>query len=192
MKRFAVVVAAVLAALIGTLVPAAAQETRFDLAGGIQYPLLSQSFDIQQNLGWRVKPGVRITPALTISAVYESYSTTSDVPNEPDGDVTQHLYGATATLVLNGEQDFQLIGFVSLGAGKLDFKNPGFALPPGLVSNTSLRWYEIGGGAQFALSKRWVLRIQLSGRQTQPQDPCIVLKNTRFSLVPSAEIGLRF
>ncbi len=192
MKRLALVVAALLVVVGGSLAPASAQETRFEVAAGIQYPLLSQQFDIQQNLGWRAKAGVRITPTLTIAAMFEKYSTLSDIPNKSDGDVSQDLYGVTATLVLNGEQDFQLIGFVSVGGGKLDFTNPGFTLPPGEVNSTNVLWYELGAGAQFSLSKRWVLRIQLSGRETQPQDSSVILRNTRFSLVPSAEIGFRF
>jgi opacity protein-like surface antigen len=192
MKYLALVVG-MLAVALGAAAPAVAQETRFELAAGAAYPLLSQKFEAQQSLAWRLSAGVRLTPTITLAGIYEDLSTKSDIPNRPDGDLKLDLYGIRGTFVLNGEQDFQLIGFVGFGQGKLDFTNPAGDPGAGLVNNTDISfWWEIGGGAQFGLSKHWVLRLEFAGREVEPKEPSVVLSSTRFTLVPSAEIGFRF
>lgn len=192
MKRWVFVFGAVLAVVAVTPL-SWAQESHLELSGGIQYPLISQQWDMQQGLAWHLNFGYRFTPTFTLAATYENQNTTSDIPNRPDGDVAMKTWGLRSTWVLNGEQDFQLIGFVGLGQGSLDFTNPGFELPPATSNSTDiLLWWEIGGGAQFGLSKHWVLRLQVSARQTEPKEPSIVLSETRFAFVPMAEIGFRF
>ena len=192
MKRPLLFGAVLLVAAGVVVAPAFAQETKVELSAGIEYPLLGQGFEIDQGLGWRFSAGWRITPKFTLSAQYAQVASTSDIPNEPIGDVTWTTYGLNGTLVLNGEQDFQLLGFVGAGLGDLSFDNPLGDPPAGQSNDSGIYWYEAGVGAQFNLSKRWALRLLAAARQTGVSDPTPILPNSSFCFVPKAEVGFRF
>jgi hypothetical protein len=83
MKRLVCVAAWLLVLGAGALVPARAQETRFELDAGVQYPLVSQQFYAEQSLGYHLRFGVRLSPKFTLAGVYELQNTTSAVRKRP-------------------------------------------------------------------------------------------------------------
>lgn len=172
--------------------PALAQETRFELAVGPHYPLVSQKLDIDQRLSWHARFGVRYTPRLTVSAVAEVMKTSSDLPNRPDGDLDIGLYGLQGTWVFTGETDFQLVGTAAVGKGKFNF-DPVDGLSAADSRSTDVKfWYEGGVGAVFGLSRHWGMRFQLTLRGLEPDTPVPVLSGTRFMFVPSLDFMFRF
>ncbi len=178
----------------GFTLPALAQETHFEAVGGVHYPLLSQKFYADQGLAFHGKLGFRVSPKVSLFAVYETQSTKSSVPNWPQGDVKIKTYGLNATLLLAGDPALQLYGVVGAGVGKIDFTNPRAPLQyQDLPDSTDIKlWYELGAGVQFGLAKHWALRIQFTGRQVEPKDASAVITGTRFFIVPAVDFAYRF
>jgi hypothetical protein len=177
---------------LGAATPAFAQEKRFELAGGPQYPLLSQELDIDQALGWHVRFGVRYTPRLTVSAIAEVVKTKSRLPNLPDGDINIGLYGLTGTWVFAGEEGFQIFGELGIGQGEFDFETvSGLTAEQNSDTDISL-WYEAGVGCDFAFNKSFGLKLQVTARRYKPDEPTEVMSGTRFALVPSLDLVFRF
>ena len=194
MMRLLRIAAWLLVPLAAAVLPALAQETRFELAAGGQYPLLSQKFYADQDLGFHVRFGVRLSPKVTVAATYEHQSTKSAVPNWSQGDVKLKHYGLNGIFVLNGDADFQLIGLLGAGMGDVTFSNP--RSPDqylGLPDDSKIKlWYEAGVGVLFNWGKHWAGRIQVTGRQTEPKEANAIFSGTRFSFVPSLDIVLKF
>ncbi len=194
MKRLVRLSLWVVVLVAGLTLPALAQETRFEVVGGIHYPLLSQKYYADQGLGFHGKLGFRVSPKVSLFAVYETQTTNSSIPNWPRGDVKVKTYGLNATMILAGDPALQLFGILGAGTGKIDYTNP--RAPEqynGLPDSTDIKlWYELGAGVQFGLAKHWALRIQFTGRQTEPKDASAVIGGTRFSIVPAVDFAYRF
>ncbi len=173
--------------------PARAQEQRFEIGVGPRLNLVSEKVELEdQKFGGSVRLGVHIGSKVTLSALYELTSSRSDLPDRPDGPVDLALYGLNGTFYMAGDEDFRLLGTVSVGRGSFDF-DPVAGLSEADNRSTDIfLWYEAGVGCELAFGKRWALRIQLTGRRFRPDEPTAILPNTGFSLVPGADLVFRF
>ncbi|NJN64471.1 MAG: outer membrane beta-barrel protein [Acidobacteria bacterium] len=137
--------------------PALAQ-SRIEIEAGVNYPLISDNFEVTQNPGLHLRVRYGVTPRLQIGVAYDVLATNGDlrplkfqfvdtvpaydellgVTDAPvrdllnnGGDVDVTLYGLTGSIVLVGEPELQLLLVGSAGVGELEFDNPGrsIALP---------------------------------------------------------------
>ncbi|MDQ7006753.1 MAG: outer membrane beta-barrel protein [Acidobacteriota bacterium] len=199
----------VILAVLGTWAAAGAQEgTGLEINAGIGYALNSRLFEVEQGTTYGLEVGYRFSPRFSLGLVYDSLSTTSDVndfscgPVTPakaipegfvrcQGDVKMTLYGISGIFVFSGEPDFQVLGVVSAGQGKLDYTPP--ADPIFEIADTDISlWYEIGAGARWALGDHWSLRFLFSLRRVKPKDPNEILSTARTYVSPTLRFGYRF
>ena len=132
--------------------PAQAQDERIEFELGVNYPLIGESFEIDQNPAFHAKFRVRLSQRFWIGGVYDVMSSEGEVeslkfqyvdevpcfdPQNPftagecsvrdgikGGDVDITLYGLTSTLVLFGEPDMQIYLTGGVGVGEVDYTNP--------------------------------------------------------------------
>ncbi len=185
----AALVAAVV--LLGSALSANAQNVRHvQVGGGLQYPLVSQQFDVQQALGYHVRVGVRLRDNLWLNGVYELLTTEDDLGRKADVDVK--LYGIGADFLFKGEEGIRVFVTGAIGKGTLDWANPGPSFE-GRPDNTDLNlWYEAGGGLWLGKSDRWGIRFALTYRRLSPDQPAGLLKGARGEVVPSVDFLWRF
>lgn len=192
MKRVFRSAAFVVAALLsGAALPANAQAVRHvQLGGGIQYPLVSQQFDVQQALGYHARVGFRIKDNLWASGVYEMLTTQDDLKRKADVDIK--LYGVSVDYLFQGDEGLRLFVTGAVGKGTLDWANPGPSVG-GRPDGTDLNlWYEAGGGLRLGKSDRWSVRFALTYRRLSPDKPSALLTGGRGEVVPSVDFLWRF
>ena len=216
MKRKVLLLALIGITLAGAFGSTLAQkETRFEIDAGMSYPMLSKLFEIEQSTAWNAQLGYRVSPAFTLGLVYESMSTTLDLPDlrcgpfpgdeggesrldqEGDvflscgGDADLTLYGVSGTFVVAGDPGFELLTMVSFGQGKLDISAP--EKPSLDLEDTDISlWYEVGAGAQWSRGDRWNFKFTIALRRIRPKDPNDVLSTARTAFVPAFQVGYRF
>jgi len=189
---------------------AVAQDQRLEFALGLQYPLLSQRTEIQQDIDFRFSFLADVSERFSIGLVYEKLQSDDDLQRTarfPDdtvrpivGTVNLELYGIEGQVALSGEEIFQIYLVAGLGRGSIDFDGSlpdnavlTRALPAGLVDRTDISlWYEFGAGFRIRVADRWRVRLQLTGRTMEPEHPSTVLRKAETALVPTASIGFRF
>lgn len=153
MRRTILTKSLIIFALFAALcLPALAQEERFEFELGVDYPLIGENFEIDQNPGLVGKFRVRLTNRFWIGGVYNTLSSEGEVESlkfqyvdevpcfDPDnpfsagqcsvrdgiqgGDVDVTLYGLTTTVVLFGEPNMQIYLTGGVGVGEIDYENP--------------------------------------------------------------------
>ena len=244
-RGFVVRAAAALAIAVGLFVPAIAQQERFEIEAGYGYPLVGDRFEITQDPSWFGRVRYNFSPRFQLGVTYEQLSTNGDIrplrfqfvdsvpafdpgtggtvdvpirsqlPGSGQADLT--LYGITATWVLAGESDFQIMLVASIGTGDLSFDNPGRAIPlpdkpdadldgtpdgtytfdeifiSGRQDETDIDlWYEFGGAARWRFGDHWGFRIQGTIRGISTKTTNTVLRGSDWELVPSFGLVLRF
>ncbi len=244
-RGFVVRAAATLAVAAALYVPAIAQQERFEIEAGYGYPLVNDSFEITQDPSWFARVRYNVSPRFQLGITYEQLSTNGDIrplrfqfvdsvpafdpetggtvdapirsqlPGGGQADLT--LYGITASLVLAGESDFQIMLVASIGTGDLSFANPGrtMSLPDkpdadfdgtpdgtytfeevfisGRQDDTDIDlWYEFGGAARWRFGDHWGFRVQGTIRSVSPKTVNTVLTKSDWELVPSFGLVLRF
>lgn len=192
MKRVLCSAAVVLAALLfGAALPAEAQTVRrVQVGAGLQYPLVSQQFDVQQALGYHARVGFRIKDNLWANGVYETLTTEDDLKRK--GDVDIKLYGVSVDYLFKGDEGLRLFVTGAVGKGTLDWANPGPSVG-GRPDNVDLNlWYEAGGGLWLGKSDRWSVRFALTYRRLGPDTPSALLAGGRGEVVPSVDFLWRF
>ncbi len=178
-----------LAGLAGATTPALAQDRTVELAVGPQYPLMSRLIEVDQELGWHVRLGLRIRPRIWLNFTWENLPTGDDLGY--DKDVDFDFYGIGTTFVLNGEEGFRLIGVLNAGAGNIDFQDPPEETGKPADSRIDF-WYEAGFGALFDSNERIVFRLQLTYRRLSPKHPNLIMEGSRGMIVPSFDVAFRF
>ncbi|GAB4374835.1 MAG: hypothetical protein Kow0062_13220 [Acidobacteriota bacterium] len=228
------------------LLPAAAQQDqRIEVEAGFAYPLVGDDFEIAQDPSSFLRIRYNVSPKFQLGVLYERLSTQGDirplrfqfVESVPafdpatggtvtvpirsqlggGGQADLDLWGLTASYVIAGDEDFQLMLVASAGLGDLTFDNPGRAIPlpdkpdndmdgtpdgsyafedifvSGRQDQTDLDlWYELGAAARWRIGDHWGLRVQATIRSISPDVPNTVLRAGDFQLVPSFGAVLRF
>jgi hypothetical protein len=175
--------------LLGAVSSAEAQ-ARFIGLGGVNYALLSETFDVQQEPGFHVQGEFRVIDNIYIGAMYQRVSTTDDIDRGDDVEID--YYGLTGTWIIAGDEDMRLLGIASAGAGSLTYDTP-VAPDPGRVNDTDISyWYEAGTGIEFGIGANWAVRFQLTYRRISPDEESMVLESSTSALVPAVSAAFRF
>jgi hypothetical protein len=197
-----VIVPLVCAVLATMLLPGStslAQDRTAELSVGVGYPLLSQELRMEEDSAWNVQLSYLASPRFSVGFVYERLESIDTLDqSDPgsgqlvNGDATLILYGLSGLFVLSGDPEFEVFALLSMGRGSIRFDNP-LPLQDGLRNETDVDlWYEVGGGARFALGERWNLRMQVTYRRISPHQPSLLLEQSESAVVPSLFLGLRF
>lgn len=173
-----------------TMATIQAQENRYEINVGANFPLVSRTLEVKQGLGYQVSFGYRISEILTLGLVYDTRTVEDDLGSDFDVDID--LYGVRGIWQLAGDTGFEMIGVTSIGVGDLSWANQGAHDPIFLNDTTIDLWYEIGAGAQFQVADRWTFRCLATIRGMHPKDSSVIMKNSRTEFVPTFSVGLRF
>lgn len=189
MKQHLRSLAPLLLALVAA--PAAAQETRsLQLGAGLQYPLVSQEFNVGQALGYHVRAGFTLRDNLWANFTYELTPTRASFGNYSDVDVS--TYGLGLDYAFAGEEGVRIFLTTAIGLGQLEVADEG-SFAEGTIKSTDLDlWYEIGGGLLLGQSERWLLRFGLTYRRLSPDEKTGLMTGTRGELHPSLAALWRF
>lgn len=181
-------VCCMLLALAGTVGSSQAEGPSVQLGVGGQFPLVSERFEVNNSLGYHVRIDFLVGERFMIGGVFETNSTEDDLGN--NADVDQTMYGLEGTYFISDEAEYQLYLLLGVGSGDLDYQNP--APIPGIPDETDLFWFEGGGGVQFDLGRRWFGRTQITFRRVDPDQPMVLIDNTRTVIVPAFTFAVRF
>jgi hypothetical protein len=187
-RRSIVLVALAALTLAGTGSAWAQADRNVEIAAGVHYPLVSQDFDISQNLGYQLRGGIELKNAWWGYLVAEFLPTEDDLGDDLSVDRT--LYGLGVRYEDDGEEGLRLFAQFGLGLGKLSYEGPA---PSGLTQDTDLNyWYELGGGLIIGKNERWKYRFGVVYRRLSPDQRSVLLRSSQSEIVPSFEVGFRF
>ncbi|MBP7149432.1 MAG: outer membrane beta-barrel protein [Acidobacteria bacterium] len=188
MRSAGVLVAVVV--LAAAVFPTHAQDQKFEVALGVQYPLVTQNLDIDQDLGQHARLGYRFTQKFTGELLFDRLSTKDDIGR--GGDVEMTMYGLGASLVMGGEPTFQIMTVAGLGIGDFTYDNPKREDPDHPNDTDIQYWYEAGGGVQFNTSPHWNFRFQVTLRRVNADQDSLLFSGGRTMIVPALDVAIRF